>query len=118
MALIKNTLSRLRTPAGASIVVGMWLYVSAFVLPQSFNSAMITWALGVLISLAAVAAFIGSKLRYLDALLAMLLAIAAAGLADMPALTRVHDLLVAILVLALALAGVPSGPRFRHPRHA
>jgi hypothetical protein len=118
MDTIKDTLKRLRTPAGASVVMGLWLYASAFILPQSFNSAMITWALGVLIALSAVAAFVGPTLRYLDALLAMLLAITAAGLPDIPPLTRLHDLLVAVVVLALALAGFPSRPRFRHPRHA
>jgi hypothetical protein len=80
-----------------------WLLLSAFALPRSADSAALTGLLAVLIGTFALAAPGLRGLRFVNAVLALVLAGAALLLADVSALARVSDAMVAAAVFALSL---------------
>lgn len=87
---------------GWSALFAGWLVVSAFVLPQTAASAAV--AVGVAFVTLSLSAFAVGRpgVRYLNAVLALLLA-GVALLGDLPAIAAASDALVAAALFALSL---------------
>jgi hypothetical protein len=116
----RNWLSLFASPRGSNVLLGAWLFASAFVLPHSFDSALISALLGVLIMVASVAQFAASEARYLDPILAAILAVSAIALPGVTLVTRVNQGGVALAVFVLSrIHGMHAIRRqVRHAGHA
>jgi hypothetical protein len=117
---LRNWLSLFTSPRGLNVVVGAWLFASAFVLPHTFDAALISAIVGLLVIVASVAAFVASEARYLDPILAVILAVSAVALPGVMLVTRINQGCVALVVLGLSqVHGMHALRRHaRHPRHA
>jgi hypothetical protein len=112
---LRHRLRQLDRPKGVNFVLGLWLIVSTFVFPQTSDGALVSWIAGALIAISSAAAFVAGGVRYIDALLAVLLAVAALVLPAASAATRINELCVAAAVLVFALVRDDSGMRPLHP---
>jgi hypothetical protein len=113
----RNWLSLFASPRGLNVLVGAWLLASAFVLPHTFDAALISSILGLLIMVASVAVFAASEARYFDPILALILAVSAIALPGVAIATRVNQGCVALAVFGLSRLHGMHAVR-RHPRHA
>jgi hypothetical protein len=80
-----------------------WLLFSAFALPHSPGSAALTGLLAVLIGTVALCSPGLRGLRFVNAVLALVLAVAALTMPDVGWLARIHDLLMAATIFALSI---------------
>ncbi len=94
-------------PRAANIVLGAWLFISAFIWPHTQSSATNTWIVGLLIAIVGIVALYVPWVRWLNAVLAVWLFISTLIFPHVVAATMWNNTIVAILVFLLAL--VPSG---------
>lgn len=90
-----------------NVVLGIWLFVSAFVWPHNHAQMTNTWILGVLTVIFAVVAMRVPQVRYLNSLLAVWLFISAFALPRMHGGTVWNNALLGLVIFFLSL--VPSG---------
>ncbi len=104
----------------ANIVLGVWLFVSAFVWPHNYAQMTNTWILGILCVVFALIALSAPPARYLNTALAVWLFISAFAFANTNAATVWNNAIVgvAIFVLSMVPAGVGMLPTTRPPRTA
>ena len=95
-------------PRIINVILGIWLFVSAFIWPHSRAQLTNTWILGVLCVLFALVAMALPWARYLNTLLAIWLFISAWALPTVSAGTIWNNVLVAIAVFIVSL--VPTEP--------
>src|SRR5262249_45147261 len=106
-----------RSPAaarGATGLLGIWLFISAFAwhhYPAQFTN---TWIVGVLCAVVAAVAYWVSPVRYVNTALAVWLFISTLFLRPAGAGTLWNNVLVAIAVFAFSLA--PGGAELATPR--
>ncbi|HEY2515513.1 MAG TPA: hypothetical protein VGI39_31815 [Polyangiaceae bacterium] len=102
-----------------NVLLGAWLFVSAFAWPHSFDVQMVTCIVGVLVALSGAAAFVADELRYVEAMLGGLLVLAAIVQPNLGVATCVNNVLVGAAVSSLALLhdGVSSRLLHRLARH-
>ena len=94
-------------PRAANIMLGVWLFISAFVWPHTLSSATNTWIVGLLIVIAGIVALYVPWVRWLNAVLAAWLFISTLVFPHVIAATMWNNTIVAFLVFLLAL--VPGG---------
>lgn len=91
-------------PRVANVILGVWLFVSAFIWPHTYAQMTNTWILGVLCVIFAVVAMRVPQVRYLNTVLAIWLFISAWALPSMSTGTRWNNVLVAIAIFFFSLA--------------
>jgi len=97
-----------------NIVLGIWLFVSAFIWPHSYAQMNNTWIVGVLVVVFALIATRVPEARYLNAILAVWLFISVWALPTMSVGTQWNNALVAIAIFLMSLApGYLGGPGAR-----
>ena len=93
--------------SGINLLIGIWLFISAFVWPHTMGQQTNTWILGVLIALASAWAMFAPTARYFDTIFAIWLFISTLVIAHQTAGTMWNNLIAAIVVFVLSL--VPGG---------
>jgi uncharacterized membrane protein len=104
--------------AGINLVLGVWLFISAFVWPHTMGQQTNTWILGVLIALASAWAMYAPNARYLDTIFAVWLFVSTLVIARHSPATMWNNLIVAIIVFVLSLPGGVEPVTGRRPVHA
>ncbi|HEY3816283.1 MAG TPA: SPW repeat protein [Polyangiaceae bacterium] len=100
------------TTRGLNVLLGAWLFISAFVWPHGTAEMTNTWILGVIITVVAALSFKVAPLRYVNTLAAIWLFIASLALPHAHAATPWNNCIVAIVVFLASLA--PSGGTHGH----
>jgi len=99
-----------------NIVLGVWLFISAFIWPHSYSQMTNTWILGVLCVLFALIAMRVPEARYLNTILAVWLFISVWALPSLSLGTQWNNALVAIAIFIVSLApGYLPGPGGTRP---
>lgn len=93
-------------PRIVEVILGVWLFISAFVWPHTQAQMTNTWILGVLCVIFALVAMAVPWVRYLNTLLAIWLFISAWALPTISVGTIWNNVLVSIAVFIVSL--VPS----------
>jgi hypothetical protein len=103
-----------------NILVGLWLFVSAFVLRHSATQFTNTWVMGIIVAAIAALALAWPAIRYLNTLAGAWLIISAFALPAITAGARWNNFICGIVVVVLSLAEAPTeaGPPIRHTRTA
>lgn len=96
-----------------NIVVGVWLFISAFIWPHSQAQMTNTWIVGVLAVAFAVAAMRAEQARYLNTILAVWLFISVWTLPSLTLGTMWNNALAAILMFFASLVPNFVGERAR-----
>jgi hypothetical protein len=86
----------------ANVVLGVWLFTTAFAWPHSLAQLANTSAVGVAIVIVAFAGMSRPRLRYLNSVLSAWLFVSALVLPTLSAATVWNNALVALLVFALS----------------
>lgn len=94
-------------PRIVNVILGVWLFISAFAWPHTHAQMTNTWILGVLCVIFALVAMAVPWVRYLNTLLAIWLFISAWALPMESPGTVWNNVLVAIAIFVVSL--VPSG---------
>lgn len=90
-------------PSYASVALGVWLFVSAFMGPHTRDAAAASWIMGAMIAMNAIGSIFASPARYFNVLLgAISLAWQASAAAGQPVLLT-NGVVVSGLVIVLAL---------------
>jgi hypothetical protein len=98
-----------------NVVVGIWLFVSAFVLPHTYAQFTNTWILGILTVVFALGAVRFAPVRFLNTLLAIWLFISAFAFSGNFYATVWNNAIVAIVIFVISLIppahteAVPAG---------
>ncbi len=87
-----------------NLLLGIWLFISAFVWPHDAAQMTNTWILGVLCVIFALIAMRVERVRFLNTLLAIWLFISAFALPAQSRATVWNNVLVAIAVFLISLA--------------
>jgi phosphoglycerol transferase MdoB-like AlkP superfamily enzyme len=87
----------------ANVVLGVWLFISAFLWPHSYAQRTNTWILGALCVAFALIAMRVAEARYLNTLLAIWLFISVWALPSISNGTRWVNALTAIAIFAVSL---------------
>lgn len=90
-------------PRWANIVLGAWLFISAFLWPHTAASTTNTWIVGLAIFVAAVIALYVPWFRFVNTVLAIYLFISTLSFAHGTPGTTWNNLIVAILVFVASL---------------
>jgi hypothetical protein len=103
-----------------NVVLGAWLFISAFAWPHAQAQMINTWILGILTVVVALVATAVPSARYVNAMLAVWLFISAWALPSGRGTTWNNVLVaIAIFVVSLARPGTSTGrPTFVPPRPA
>lgn len=118
MRTVANTTNNIPWPRALNIILGVWLFISAFAWPHSYAQMTNTWILGVLAVLFALFSLKMPQTRYLNTILAIWLFISAFALPRVSVGTVWNNAIVAILIFAFSLVpGRALPPSFR-PRPA
>lgn len=104
------------SPRVLNVILGIWLFVSAFIWPHTAAEMTNTWILGVLCVVFAVIAMAVPQARYLNTALAIWLFISAWALPTVSAGTVWNNVLVAIAIFVASL--IPSEGHLFPPRGA
>jgi len=96
---------------GINILAGIWLFISAFVLPHETAQFVNTWIVGVVVVLLAIVALRWAGVRWLNTALAVWLFISAFALPHVSNVPVWNNAIVAIIVFAISL--IPSGETSR-----
>lgn len=97
--------------SGIDFVLGVWLFISAFVWPHTSASQLNTWIVGLLIAIfAAWGAFV-PRVRLINSLIALWLFFSTIAIAHVTGGTLWNNLIIAIIVFFVSL--VPTGPAMR-----
>jgi hypothetical protein len=105
----------------ANIVVGAWLFISAFIWPHSAPARMNTWIVGALCAIFAVAALRSPPVRWLNTVLAIWLFFSVFSIYHLSGGTFWNNLIAAIvmfiasLVPSHAMTGAGRPPRYVTP---
>jgi len=95
-----------------NLLLGIWLFISAFVWAHTHAQMTNTWILGVLTVIFALVAMRVSQVRYLNSLLAVWLFISAFALPRLNVGTAWNNALLAVVIFFLSL--VPSNESAGH----
>jgi len=103
-----------------NLLLGVWLFISAFVWPHTVAARTNTWILGVLIVVFALIAMAQPMARWLNTLAAIWLFFSTLAISHMSQATVINNIIVAIVVFILSFIGsyaaidrrttVPGGP--------
>jgi hypothetical protein len=96
-----------------NIILGIWLFISAFIWPHTYAQMTNTWILGVLTVAFALIAMRVPEVRYLNTILAVWLFISVWALPSMSVGTMWNNALVAIAIFFVSLAPGYLGPGAR-----
>jgi hypothetical protein len=97
-----------------NVILGVWLFISAFLWPHTYSQMTNTWILGVLAVAFALLAMRVPEARYLNTILAVWLFISVWALPTMSVATQWNNALVAIAIFLMSLApGYLGGPGAR-----
>lgn len=102
----------------ANLVLGIWLFISAFIWPHSGAEQTNTWILGILIVLASIAAMYAPPARYLNTVFGIYLFVSSWLMPHVNAGTLWNNLIVAVLVFVVSLIPSTSTRSFHRPAHA
>ena len=100
-----------------NLLLGAWLFLSAFLLPHAYGSRTNTWAVGLLVLATAAMAFALPELRFINTVLGLWMLVSVFAIPHVSELGRWNNLLVGLAIFALSL--VPAarrGPEYRPPR--
>jgi len=113
-----DTRMDIRSSRYLNIIVGLWLFASAFLWRHSAAQFTNTWVMGIVVAAIAAIALSWPAIRYLNTLAGAWLIISAFALPTITAGTRWNNFIVGIVVVVLSLAEAPSlaGGRVRHTR--
>jgi SPW repeat len=107
----------MRTPDSAAsprilnVILGAWLFISAFLWPHSQAQMTNTWILGILaVVFALVSMYVAAQARYLNTLLAIWLFISAFALPRVSVGTVWNNAIVAILMFIVSLLPARGAP--------
>lgn len=95
----------------ANVVLGLWLFVSAFVWPHTYAEEANATLVGPFIALTSLAAWtVGPRVQlcYINAALGAWLLMSIVGFPPRSLVTAVHDAIVGALVFVFALIPIPS----------
>ncbi len=108
----RGPVSRGATPAILMVVIGVWLFISAFAWPHSTAQMNNTWVMGILCVVFALVAMAVTWVRYLNTVLAIWLFVSAWALPMESVGTVWNNVLcaIAIFVLSLMTGGTISRP--------
>jgi hypothetical protein len=97
----------------ANIVLGTWLFLSAFLWPHSYAQVTNTWVVGLLVVALAVVSLRVPQARYMNAILAVWLFLSAFALPTLRMATVWNNALVAIAVFFVSMLPgyATGGPR-------
>jgi len=102
----------------ANIVVGVWLFISAFLWRHSPAQMTNTWVLGLLCVAFALVALAVPEARYLNTALSIWLFLSAFVLPRVSQLTVWNNVISAVAIFLLSLAPAEVAPGVRRPvRH-
>jgi hypothetical protein len=87
----------------ANVVLGIWLFLSAFLLPHNSTSQTNTWIVGILIAGVATLAMYTPSIRWVNAALAVWLFLSTIWLYPATTATSWNNTIVAIAVLLVSL---------------
>ena len=85
-----------------NLALAAWLLISAFVFPHTLESAALTWVMGVLFGILGVASRGRPSLRFVTAMLALVLGSTSLFLEGMSGAARISNALVTAAVFALS----------------
>src|SRR5579883_2620360 len=91
-----------------NVVLGVWLFISAFAWPHTYAQMTNTWVLGVLCVIFAIVAMFVDQARYLNTLLAIWLFISAWALPTESPGTVWNNVLCSIAIFIVSL--IPTEP--------
>jgi hypothetical protein len=94
----------------ANLILGAWLFISAFIWPHSPAQMTNTWIMGLIIAVLALISMAASQARYLNTAASIWLFISVWVLPGGNAGTQWNNAVVAILVFLFSLAPGPSRP--------
>jgi hypothetical protein len=86
-----------------NIIVGVWLFISAFIWPHTYAQMTNTWIVGALCAVFAAIALRAPQVRYANAVLAVWLFISVWALPTMNVGTSWNNVIVAIVMFIAAL---------------
>jgi predicted ferric reductase len=92
-----------------NILLGAWLFLSAFFWPHSATQYTNTWIMGIITVVLAIIAIGAPAFRYLKTLAAVWLIISAFVLPTLSLATRWNNFFVGIVIGALSLVGSTAG---------
>lgn len=92
-----------------NIVLGIWLFISAFLWPHSEAQFTNTWIVGAVMAILAFAALRAPQLRFVNAAIAVWLFISAWALPGHLIGTMWNNVVVSIIAFVVAVT--PGGPR-------
>lgn len=93
-------------PRWVSLVIGIWLFISAFVWPHTLGERTNTWILGVLIFFASIAAMYVPTVRFLNTVFAIWLFVVTLIIGHTMPGTLWNNCIAAIIVFVMSL--IPS----------
>ncbi len=94
-------------PRWVSLVLGVWLFISAFVWPHTLGERTDTWIVGALIFLASIGAMYLPPVRFLNTVFAIWLFFLTLAIGHSNPGTLWNNCIVAIVVFVMSL--IPSG---------
>jgi hypothetical protein len=93
-------------PRWINLLIGAWVFISAFVWPHTAGAQTNTWILGALIVLASIWAMNAPRARYVNTVLAIWLFFATAAIGYAHPATGWSNMIAAVVVFILSL--IPS----------
>jgi hypothetical protein len=90
-------------PPWVTLVIGIWLIISAFAWPHALTEQTNAWIVGMLIALAAVVSMFAPSVRYIATLLSIWLFFSAIAFTSPDGGTPWHDVIAAIVVFLVSL---------------
>ncbi|BDG04094.1 SPW repeat domain-containing protein [Anaeromyxobacter oryzae] len=99
----------------ANLILGVWLFVSAFIWQHSAPERTSTWIMGVVVAVFALIAMRASQARWVNTAAAIWTFIAVWALPHSNLGTQWNNALVAIAVFLLSLVPGENEPGFRQP---
>lgn len=88
-----------------NLVIGVWLFISAFVWPHTVQSRTNTWVLGLLVVVFALVSMAQPTARWLNTLAAIWLFFSTLAIFHTEAATVWNNVIVAIVVFAVSFIG-------------
>lgn len=101
-----------------NVILGIWLFISAFAWQHTTAQFTNTWILGVLCVIFALIAMRVPQVRYVNTILAIWLFISAFALPHANAATQWNNCLVAIAIFIVSLVPTEMGERMFPARRA
>ena len=108
-----ETMRDTRSPVGIrmlNVLLGAWLFASAFLLPHHDNEAFNDWVCGLAVAASALCAIWAPPFRWVNAAVAVWLGSSALIFDYAYRMTRLHDLAVAGAMFAIAMLRYHTAP--------